>query len=188
MGTRSRFASLVGLAGAGLLLVSACGSGGGNGYGSSGSTSPASGSSSTGTVSVGTTSAGKVLVDPGRMTLYAFANDTRGHSSCTGTCAAYWPPVPGADAPHGSTGSVTATFGTIKRSDGSSQLTVDGYPMYTYAGDSAPGQANGQGKNLSGGLWWVVGPNGSWVKGGSSSSGSSSSGGSSGGGGYGGGY
>ena len=105
------------------------------------------------------------------MTLYAFAIDTPGHSNCSGSCAVYWPPVPGSDAPHGSVAAVNAKFGTIKRSDGSTQLTVDGYPMYTYAGDSAPGQANGQGKNLSGGLWWVVGPDGSWVKttGGSSS-------------------
>jgi predicted lipoprotein with Yx(FWY)xxD motif len=160
MRTLSRPTTLAGLAGAGLLLLSACGSGGVD-YGSSpnaGSSPPPSGA-----VSVGSTAFGKVLVDPHRMTLYAFAKDSRGHSSCTGSCATYWPPVPGADAPHGG-GSTSATFGTIKRSDGSSQLTVNGYPMYTYAGDAAPGQANGQGTNLSGGLWWVVSPDGSWVK------------------------
>jgi hypothetical protein len=59
------------------------------------------------------------------------------------------------------------------RSDGSTQLTVDGWPMYTYAGDSKPGQATGQGKNLSGGLWWVIAPSGKWIKdtGGTSGSG-----------------
>jgi predicted lipoprotein with Yx(FWY)xxD motif len=97
------------------------------------------------------------------MTLYAFAKDTRGHSACSGTCATYWPPVPGADASAGGS-SVSAKIGSIKRTDGSSQLTVNGFPMYTYVGDSKPGQATGQGKNLSGGLWWVVAPDGSWMK------------------------
>lgn len=174
MHTRSRSMALAGVAGAGLLLISACGSSGGS---SSSSSSPSGSPSSTsGNVALASTSAGKVLVDPHGMTLYAFANDTPGHTSCTGSCAVYWPPVPGSDVPHGSVAAVTAKFGTIKRSDGSSQLTVDGYPMYTYAGDSAPGQANGQGKNLSGGLWWVVAPDGSWVKTtGSAPSGSSNS-------------
>jgi predicted lipoprotein with Yx(FWY)xxD motif len=44
------------------------------------------------------------------------------------------------------------------------QLTVDGYPVYTYVGDSKPGQAKGQGLNESGGLWWAVSASGSWVK------------------------
>jgi len=186
MHTRSRSMALAGVAGAGLLLISACGSGGSSSSSPStpsGSAGSATGSSSS-TVAVGSTSAGKVLVDANGMTLYAFANDSPGHSTCTGSCAAYWPPVPGSDAPHGSMAAVTAKFGTVKRSDGSSQLTVNGYPMYTYAGDSAPGQANGQGTNLSGGLWWVVGPNGSWVKTTGSSSSSPSSGGGGGGGGY----
>ena len=177
MHTRSRSMALAGVAGAGLLLISACGSGGSSS--SSSSTSPSSSgssSSTSGTVALASTSVGKVLVDPSGMTLYAFANDTPGHTTCTGSCAVYWPPVPGSDMPHGSVAAVTAKFGTTTRSDGSSQLTVDGYPMYTYAGDSAPGQANGQGKNLSGGLWWVVGPDGSWVKTTTSSSSSSSSG------------
>jgi predicted lipoprotein with Yx(FWY)xxD motif len=185
MRTHATPTALAGLAGAGLLLLAACGGGGGS-YGGSGSSSSSGGQSpaSSGTVSVGTTSFGKVLVDPNGMTLYGFANDSKGHSACTGSCATYWPPVPGSDAPQSSTASVTASFGTIKRSDGSSQLTVDGLPVYTYAGDSSAGQANGQGKNLSGGLWWVVSPDGSWVKststsssGGSSSGSSSSSGG-----------
>ena len=164
MRIHSRAVAVGGIAGAGLLLLSACGSSGSN-YGGS-SSSPSSGQSptSSGAVSVGSTDFGNVLVDPAQMTLYAFANDSRGHSACTGSCATYWPPVPGSDAPKQSMASISATFGTIKRSDGSSQLTVDGFPMYTYAGDASPGQANGQGTNLSGGLWWVVSPDGSWVK------------------------
>ncbi len=178
MRTVSTSAALAGLAGAGLLLVSACGSNSGTSSGS-----PTSGQSPapTGAVSVGATPFGKVLVDPADMTLYAFANDSRGHSVCTGSCAAYWPPVPGADAPHGGAAPMSAKFGTIKRADGSSQLTVNGFPMYTYVGDSSPGQAKGQGLNLSGGLWWVVSPDGTWVTSTSASSGTSGSSGTGGG-------
>jgi predicted lipoprotein with Yx(FWY)xxD motif len=180
--TRTRAVAALAASGAAALLLSACGSGGG-GYGSSSGSSaaPAKAAASVGKITVGSTSAGHVLVDPKGMTLYAFAADTKGHSNCTGSCLGYWPAVPGKDAKTGATAKVTAHLGTIKRSDGTSQLTVNGYPMYTYSGDSKPGQDNGQGTNLSGGLWWVVSPNGAWVK---STSGSSSSSTSSGMGGY----
>jgi predicted lipoprotein with Yx(FWY)xxD motif len=86
--------------------------------------------------------------------------------------------VPAADAARGATAGVTATLGSIKRPDGSTQLTANGYPVYTYVGDHATGEANGQGTNLSGGLWWVVSPSGARVTSAPSSSGGSSSGGS----------
>lgn len=105
---------------------------------------------------------GTILVTPQRMTMYAFAIDTRGQSHCTGSCATYWPPVPATDAPKHAVPGITATFGSITRSDGTKQLTVDGFPMYTYAADRSPGDVNGQGVNASGGLWWAVSPNGSW--------------------------
>jgi predicted lipoprotein with Yx(FWY)xxD motif len=161
-----------------LLLTSACG--GSSGGSASGGSSAAPKSSTPAvqakTVGVGKTSAGTVLVDAQGMTLYAFAADSKGHSACTGTCATYWPPVTGvASASHAA--QVAAKIGSIKRSDGSRQLTINGFPMYTYAGDSGPGQASGQGKNLSGGLWWVVAPSGSWIKTSGGSSSSSSGGG-----------
>jgi predicted lipoprotein with Yx(FWY)xxD motif len=55
---------------------------------------------------------------------------------------------------------VSGTLGTTTRSDGSHQLSVAGHPVYTFSGDSAPGQTNGQGINLNGGLWTVVSPSG----------------------------
>ena len=161
-GSATRFASLAVLGGAGVLLLAACG-GGGSGYGGSSSGSDNQGAPTAGRIGVATTPAGKVLVDPEGRTLYVFAPDSRGHSTCTGSCESYWPPVPGADAKRGATAAVTATLGTIKRADGSSQLTADGYPVYTYVGDHAEGQSNGQGTNLSGGLWWVVSPSGARV-------------------------
>ena len=71
---------------------------------------------------------------------------------------------------------VTGTFGTIKRSDGSAQATFDGHPLYTYVGDTAPGQAKGNGLNLSGGVWHEVTTSGTAHRAGSSSSGSGSGG------------
>jgi predicted lipoprotein with Yx(FWY)xxD motif len=51
---------------------------------------------------------------------------------------------------------VTGTLGTITRTDGTTQATYDGHPLYTYVGDSSPGQANGNNLNLNGGLWHEV--------------------------------
>ncbi len=98
--------------------------------------------------------AGKaVLTDAGGFTLYWFAPDSVSKSRCYGTCAVYWPPLTG--APKAGPG-VTGKLGTIKRSDGSLQATYDGHPLYTYIGDSAPGQASGNRVNLNGGLWYEV--------------------------------
>jgi predicted lipoprotein with Yx(FWY)xxD motif len=159
-GTATRTAAIAVLGGASLALLAACG-GGSSTYGGGSVTSQVA--HTTGGISVATTPAGKVLVDPNGRTLYVFEPDSRGHSACTGSCATYWPPVPGADAEQDPAAAVTAELGTIKRADGSSQLTANGFPVYTYVGDHARGQANGQGTNLSGGLWWVVAPSGARV-------------------------
>ncbi|HUK68576.1 MAG TPA: hypothetical protein VLW50_07470 [Streptosporangiaceae bacterium] len=94
-----------------------------------------------------------VLTNAKGFTLYWFAPDTSAKSVCNGTCAAYWPPVRGALA---AGPGVTAKLGTIKRSDGSSQATYNGHPLYTYIADTNPGQANGNGLNLNGGVWHEV--------------------------------
>jgi predicted lipoprotein with Yx(FWY)xxD motif len=94
-----------------------------------------------------------VLTNAQGLTLYSFAPDSPTKSVCYGSCAAYWPPVPGnvSEGP-GVTGKLT----TIKRTDGSTQAAYDGHPLYTYVGDSAPGQDNGNKINLNGGLWLDV--------------------------------
>ena len=94
-----------------------------------------------------------VLTAANGRTLYLFAPDTPTRSACYGTCAAYWPPV---TEPVTAGPGVTGKLSTITRSDGSVQATYDGHPLYTYIGDSAPGQANGNGLNLNGGLWHEV--------------------------------
>jgi len=176
-----RTTALATTAGAALLVLAACGNS--TPAASSATSSPAAAAGAAGAIGVHSTPAGTALVDSQGRTIYAFAADTRRHSNCDGSCLHYWPPVPGSEAAMGAKGSVTAQLGAIKRSDGSSQLTVNGWPMYTYIGDSAAGQSNGQGTNLSGGLWWVVNPNGTWITDAGASSPSSPS--SSGGNGYG---
>jgi predicted lipoprotein with Yx(FWY)xxD motif len=106
-----------------------------------------------------------VLTNAKGFTLYSFAPDTPTKSNCNGACAKFWPPVKGAVSASG----VKGTFGTIKRSDGSVQATFDGHPLYTYVGDTAPGQAKGNGLNLSGGVWHEVTTSGTAAAGSSSS-------------------
>jgi predicted lipoprotein with Yx(FWY)xxD motif len=145
-------------------LLAGCGSSSGGGTTSAATGKAKATAAATGGVRLASTDAGMVLVDPRGRTLYAFAADTKGHSACTGSCLSYWPPEPGDAMPQSAPDGVTATFGEITRDDGSSQLTVDGFPVYTYSGDSGPGEASGQGLNLSGGLWWVLSASGSSVK------------------------
>ncbi|HYK29045.1 MAG TPA: hypothetical protein VEV61_13860 [Streptosporangiaceae bacterium] len=94
----------------------------------------------------------KVLTNSAGHTLYWFAPDSSTKSVCNGGCAAYWPPVHGA----AKASSIPGTFGTISRADGSTQTTYNGHPLYTYIGDSGPGQAHGNNVNLNGGLWHEV--------------------------------
>ena len=113
---------------------------------------PASGSLTT-ALKTAKTGGMTVLTNAGGFTLYWFAPDTATRSACYGTCAGYWPPVTG--TPWAGPG-VTGRLGTIKRSDGTTQVTYDGHPLYTYVGDTAPGQAFGNNLNLNGGLWHEV--------------------------------
>jgi predicted lipoprotein with Yx(FWY)xxD motif len=94
-----------------------------------------------------------VLTNAAGRTLYWFAPDTPAKSVCNGSCAVYWPPVHG---PLTAGAGVSGQLSTIKRADGSTQETYDGHPLYTYVGDSGPGQDHGNNLNLNGGLWHVV--------------------------------
>jgi predicted lipoprotein with Yx(FWY)xxD motif len=94
-----------------------------------------------------------VLTNAAGLTLYWFAPDTSTGSKCFGSCATYWPPVPGSAA---AGPGVTGKLGTIKRPGGGLQATYNGHPLYTYIGDSAPGQANGNDLDLNGGFWYDI--------------------------------
>jgi predicted lipoprotein with Yx(FWY)xxD motif len=142
-----------------------------NGSGSTNSSSPAA--ATAGSLKTATIGGVTVLTNAAGFTLYSFAPDTPTTSHCNGTCAQNWPPVTGPATAAG----VTGTFGTIKRSDGSVQATFDGHPLYAFVGDTAPGQAKGNGLNALGGLWHEVTTSGTAPAG---SSGSGSGGGGSG--------
>jgi predicted lipoprotein with Yx(FWY)xxD motif len=135
---------------------------------------------------------GTIVVDGSGRTLYRFDKDSASPptSNCTGACAQLWPPVL-VGTQISLSGIDRSLLGTIKRSDGTVQLTLNGWPLYRYAGDSAPGQVNGEG---IGGVWFAVRPTGAKALLGSSvsssgsgaaTSGGSSGNGTSGGGGYG---
>jgi len=94
-----------------------------------------------------------VLTNATGRTLYWFAPDTPATSRCTGSCALYWPPVTG--DPKAGPG-VTGKLSTIKRPTGGLEVTYNGHPLYTYVGDTAPGQAKGNNLDLNGGLWSEV--------------------------------
>jgi predicted lipoprotein with Yx(FWY)xxD motif len=133
------------------LLAAACGSSSPGSGGASGtSSSPASADSALKTTTI---SGVTVLTSAKGFTLYWFVPDTSTKSNCNGSCAQIWPPVKG---PATAGPGVTGKLGTITRSDGSTQATYGGHPLYTYTADTAPGQANGNGINASGGVWHEV--------------------------------
>jgi predicted lipoprotein with Yx(FWY)xxD motif len=134
------------------VVIAACGSSGSSGSTPTGAaTSGAAASSSA--LKTATIGGATVVTTARGFTVYWFAPDTPTTSKCNGSCATFWPPVKGpATAGAGVTGKLT----TITRSDGSVQAAYNGHPLYTYTGDKAPGQATGNGLNVSGGVWHEV--------------------------------
>jgi predicted lipoprotein with Yx(FWY)xxD motif len=110
---------------------------------------------------------GTVLVDGQGFTLYLFVPDKQGGvSTCYGECAVAWPPLvlpSGVTAPLAGPGVKTSLLGTTHRTDGSVQITYNKWPLYLWVSDSEPGQATGQGINSTGGLWYVLSPEGNEI-------------------------
>lgn len=113
-------------------------------------------------VQVGSTELGDVLVDADGMTLYLFTNDSDGQSVCDDDCAVAWPPLTVDAEPVAGDGVDTGLLGTAERDDGSTQVTYDGSPLYTWASDSEPGDVTGQGVSD---VWFVVAPDGEAIMG-----------------------
>lgn len=114
------------------------------------------GASAGGTVSltVSKTAAGDALAGPNGMTLYILTNDTNDTSTCTsGQCATTWPALKGDGSAVQAGSGITGTWGTATWPDGTKQVTHNGQPLYYYVGDSAAGDAKGQG---SGGVWFIA--------------------------------
>jgi predicted lipoprotein with Yx(FWY)xxD motif len=115
-------------------------------------------------VDVATSKLGKILVDSKGLTLYLFAADTGTSSTCSGACAAAWPPLITKGKPTAGSGVKASLLGTTKRSDGTLEVTYAGHPLYTYAGDTGPGQTTGQALPQFGAPWYVVGADGKAIK------------------------
>lgn len=150
---RTRRTLLSGLAGTGALVLAGCvGDDGGSG-----------GSESDEDIHVRSHSSfGDILVRSDGRTVYMFESDEQGAgaSSCDGSCADSWPPVTVEGEP--SVGdSVEAEVTTFERDDGSTQVAVDGWPVYLWQNDENAGDTNGQGVND---VWWVLDPAGAPVK------------------------
>ena len=135
----------------------------------SGKTQPAGTSSSPVTVSAeNVAGVGTVLVNSRGQTLYMLTSDKGGKITCTAGngCAKVWP---SAELPKGATsatagsGIQTSLLGTVTNSAGRLYVTYNGWPLYTYTGDRAPGQANGEGITAFGGIWYVLSASGNPV-------------------------
>ena len=109
------------------------------------------------------TSLGTILVDTRGRTLYLFMKDKRNRSSCSGQCAAYWPPLTTSGKLLAGAGARASLLGTARRADGHVQVTYNGHPLYRFAQDVKAGQANGEAMSAFGGTWYAVSPSGAKV-------------------------
>jgi predicted lipoprotein with Yx(FWY)xxD motif len=168
------FPAVAALALIALLAIAGCGSsdnnssssGGGGAYGGGeSSTSTASNEpSNSGTVAVVTASSvpelGKVIVDSEGLTLYDFHKDKGGKSACYGACEQAWPPLTSEGEPQAGEGAMGSKLGTTKRKDGTTQVTYDGHPLYTFVEDKKPGEAKGNDVSAFGAQWYALLPSG----------------------------
>jgi predicted lipoprotein with Yx(FWY)xxD motif len=170
---RTLSTTLTGAAAAGIVAVAIAGCGGGSDSGSANAAvgPPQTASGQTATVGLASTGLGKVLVNAQGRTLYLFRADHGTTSACTGGCVAQWPPLRAAGKPKVGTGLQASAVTTIKRSDGKSQVSYHGHPLYTFIGDKKAGDTTGQGINAFGASWFAVTGSGAQASGGSSSGG-----------------
>jgi len=121
--------------------------------------------SSAPTVRAAHSSLGRILVDAHGRTVYLFKKDKGTKSTCNGACAQAWPPVTVSGKPTAGTGAKASLVGTTKRSDGKTQVTYHGHPLYRFQGDQTRSDTKGQGLVAFGGAWFVVSPSGTQVSG-----------------------
>jgi predicted lipoprotein with Yx(FWY)xxD motif len=162
----------------GALLISACGSSTTPGSSTGASTTPpggAAGATSTptastppATVGVASNKLGQILVDGRGFSLYLFEADKTTTSTCSGDCAANWPPLLTSGAPVAAGAATQAMLGTTARSDGTTQVTYNGHPLYFFVSDTKAGDTHGQGLTAFGAGWDVLSPAGNKIEGGAS--------------------
>lgn len=166
------------------IAVAGCGggkssNGGANGGGesSNGSSAETTNSATTSTTKGGGASSQAVVIaksapvlgtilaaGPKKLTVYMFEADKGTTSACYGACAAAWPPVLTTGAPKAEGGASASKLGTTKRSDGTTQVTYGGRPLYYYAPDSSESDTTGQGVSSFGAPWYVLSPSGEVIK------------------------
>jgi predicted lipoprotein with Yx(FWY)xxD motif len=155
--TRSRPITLAAVAAAIALAALAVGA-----FGSAAAAAPATKARSA-TVKVAHTDLGKILVDSRGRSLYMLSADSAKKSTCFGACVSAWPPLRTSRKPTVGKGLKASKVGKIKRSDGKSQVTYNGHPLYRFVNDKQPGDTNGQGITAFGGRWFVLSPAGKKV-------------------------
>jgi predicted lipoprotein with Yx(FWY)xxD motif len=119
-------------------------------------------------VAVARSKLGSILVDASGRTLYLFDKDKGGKSACYSACAAAWPPVTTTGSPKAGSGLTASLLGTTKRTDGKTEITYHGHPLYYFVHDSKPGDTKGQNVNAFGADWYVLSPAGNEVDSGGS--------------------
>ncbi len=110
---------------------------------------------------------GVVLVNSRGLTLYMFVRDHQKKVTCTSkACVTAWPPLKLKQGQKlvAAGAAKKSLLGSDKNPNGGRVVTYNRWPLYTYVGDSKPGQANGQALNLNGGLWYVLSPSGKVIK------------------------
>lgn len=153
------------------LAIAGCGgdsndNGGAYGSGETGESSASSSTPKPATSSVAVVSVadvpklGKVVVNSKGFTLYDFHKDKGVKSSCYGGCAELWPPLTTSGAPKAESGAEASMLATTERSDGTTQVTYAGHPLYTYTADTKPGEAKGNDIHSFGAEWYALQPNG----------------------------
>ena len=111
-------------------------------------------------VASGPSALGRIVVDSRGHTLYLFEKDRRGASACSGACLVYWPPLLTSKMPRATMGARPSLLGSIRRADGTRQVTYAGHPLYRFSGDARRGQTNGEGLKDFGAGWYVLMPSG----------------------------
>jgi len=146
------------------LLMAACGSSAQST--ANGSPSVPASSSPAGATTIAVASnpkLGQILVDGAGKTLYLFVADSGSSSTCYTGCAQLWPPVLTSGPPQAGTGATASLLGTTTRTDGKTEVTYAGHPLYYFVSDKQAGDATGQGVDSFGALWWVVSASGAAV-------------------------
>jgi predicted lipoprotein with Yx(FWY)xxD motif len=147
------------------VVIAGCGGSGGGasgggpgayGGGAPAKAAPSKAAPGTTTVRLAPSKFGKILVDSHGRTLYDFVADKTTASTCYGACASLWPPLTVSGAPKAGPQILGSLLGTTKRTDGTTEVTYKGHPLYYFASDTKPGNTTGQDINQFGALWYVL--------------------------------